>query len=136
MKLRILKSFRDKLNEQVEYIAKDKPGAARRFKTDVLKRIKEISAMPYACRRSTFFDREEYGPYKMVRHPNFAGLICMNIAYLLFFRTLYLVPFICIFVILWYIEAKHEERVLLAKFGDSYLSYMKSTAMFFPNMFR
>ena len=42
MKLRILKSFRDKLNEQVEYIAKDKPGAARKFKTDVLKRFKKF----------------------------------------------------------------------------------------------
>ncbi len=59
MKLRILKSFRDKLNEQVEYIAKDKPGAARKFKTDVLKRIKEIPSMPFACRRSIFFDRED-----------------------------------------------------------------------------
>ena len=59
MKLRILKSFRDKLNEQVEYIAKDKPGAARKFKTDVLNRIKEIPSMPFACRRSIFIDRED-----------------------------------------------------------------------------
>ncbi|MBA7540659.1 hypothetical protein ES705_32958 [subsurface metagenome] len=59
MKLRILKSFRDKLNEQVEYIAKDKPGAARKFKTDILKRIKEIPSMPFACRRSIFFVRED-----------------------------------------------------------------------------
>jgi plasmid stabilization system protein ParE len=59
MKLRILKSFRDKLNEQVEYIAKDKPGAARKFKTDVLNRIKEIPSMPFAFRRSIFIDRED-----------------------------------------------------------------------------
>ena len=59
MKLRILKSFRDKLNEQIEYIAKDKPGAARKFKTDILKRIKEVPSMPFACRRSIFFDRED-----------------------------------------------------------------------------
>ena len=59
MKLRILKSFRDKLNEQVDYIAKDKPGAARKFKVDILKRIKEIPSMPFACRRSIFFDRED-----------------------------------------------------------------------------
>ena len=59
MKLRILKSFQDKLNEQVEYIAKDKPRAARKFKTDILKRIKEIPSMPFACRRSIFFDRED-----------------------------------------------------------------------------
>ena len=59
MKLRILKSFRDKLNDQVKYIAKDKPGAARKFKSDVLKRIKDIPSMPFACRRSIFFDRED-----------------------------------------------------------------------------
>ena len=59
MKLRILKSFRDKLDEQVRYIAEDKPGAARKFKTDILKRIKEIPSMPYACRRSIFFERDD-----------------------------------------------------------------------------
>lgn len=59
MKLRILKSFRDKLNEQVDYIAKDKPGAARKFKSEVLKRIKDIPSMPFACRKSIFFDRED-----------------------------------------------------------------------------
>jgi len=76
------------------------------------------------------------GPYQVMRHPNFAGLICMNIAYLLFFRTLYLVPFICLFVTLWYLEAKHEERVLMARFGGTYESYMASTGMFFPKLFR
>lgn len=59
MKLRILKSFRDKLNGQVEYIAKDKPGAARKFKSDIIKRIKEIPKMPLAGRKSIFFDRED-----------------------------------------------------------------------------
>lgn len=59
MKLRILKSFRDKLDEQVRYIAEDKPGAARKFKTDILKRIKEVPSMPYACRRSIFFERDD-----------------------------------------------------------------------------
>ena len=59
MKLRILTSFGDKLYDQVDYIAQDKPGAARKFKSDILKRIKEIPKMPYADRRSIFFDRED-----------------------------------------------------------------------------
>jgi plasmid stabilization system protein ParE len=58
MKLRILKSFGDKLNDQVDYIAKDKPGAARKFKRDILKRIREIPDMPFTNRKSIFFDRE------------------------------------------------------------------------------
>jgi hypothetical protein len=59
MRLRILKSFGDKLNDQVNYIAQDKPGAAGKFKSDIIKRIKEIPKMPYACRKSIFFDRED-----------------------------------------------------------------------------
>ena len=59
MRLRILKSFGDKLNDQVEYIAKDKPAAARKFKREVIKRIKGIPQMPYANRKSIFFDRND-----------------------------------------------------------------------------
>jgi plasmid stabilization system protein ParE len=59
MKLRILKTFADKLNDQVGYIAKDKPGAARKFKSDIIKRIREIPDMPFANRKSIFFDRED-----------------------------------------------------------------------------
>jgi plasmid stabilization system protein ParE len=59
MRLRILTSFGDKLNDQVEYIAKDKSAAARKFKSEVIKRIKGIPKMPYANRKSIFFDRED-----------------------------------------------------------------------------
>lgn len=59
MKIKITKGFRDKLNAQVEYIAKDKPAAARKFKNDVISRIKEIPAKPYIYRKSIFFDRED-----------------------------------------------------------------------------
>ena len=59
MKLRILNSFADKLNEQINFIAEDKPGAAKKFKSDILKRIREIPEMPYANRKSIFFDRDD-----------------------------------------------------------------------------
>lgn len=58
MKLEILSSFGDRLNDQVDYISKDKPGAARKFKSDILNRIKDIPDMPYANRKSRFFDNE------------------------------------------------------------------------------
>ena len=74
------------------------------------------------------------GPYQIIRHPNFTGLICMNIAYLFFFRTLWLVPFICAFILLWYLEARYEERILIAKFKDEYREYRKNTGMFFPKL--
>jgi plasmid stabilization system protein ParE len=59
MKLKITTSFRKRLNDQVEYISKDKPSAARKFKSDILCEIREIAKMPYKCRKSIFFDREE-----------------------------------------------------------------------------
>ncbi len=59
MKLKISKSFKDKLNNQVKFIAKDKPSAARKFKSEIIKRIKEIPQMPFKNRKSLFFDRED-----------------------------------------------------------------------------
>ncbi len=59
MKLKITDSFRDKLNDQIKFIAKDKPSAARKFKTELLKRIREIPRTPYRNRKSIFFDRNE-----------------------------------------------------------------------------
>jgi len=59
MKIKITPSFRNKLKDQVEFIAKDKPGAARKFKSDILKQISSVSAMPYRARKSIFFDRDD-----------------------------------------------------------------------------
>jgi plasmid stabilization system protein ParE len=59
MKIKVLKSFNDKLNRQIEYISRDKPHAARKFKSELLKRVKEIPLMPYKNRKSIFFDRND-----------------------------------------------------------------------------
>jgi plasmid stabilization system protein ParE len=59
MRLRVLQSFKDKLNEQIAYIAQDKPEAARKFKSEVMLRIRSIPPMPYANRKSIFFDRDD-----------------------------------------------------------------------------
>jgi len=59
MRLKVLTSFKDKLNSRVEFIAKDKPFAARKFKSEIIARIKEIPQMPYMHRKSIFFDRED-----------------------------------------------------------------------------
>ena len=74
------------------------------------------------------------GLYSVVRHPSYSGTILMNIAYLCFFRTLWLIPLICVFAVLWYLEARHEERTLIEKFGESYQNYIRATGMFFPKL--
>jgi plasmid stabilization system protein ParE len=59
MKIKITRAFRDKLNDQIDYIAQDKPSAARKFKGYILKEIKSIQDLPYRNRKSIFFDRDD-----------------------------------------------------------------------------
>ena len=58
MKLKILDSFNTDLNEQVEYIAKDKPFAARKFKKEVINLLKDLKSYPYKNRKSIYFKNE------------------------------------------------------------------------------
>jgi len=59
MKIEILFSFREKLGYQLAYIAIDKPEAARKFKKDIIKRIKQLPQSPYSNRKSIYFDRPD-----------------------------------------------------------------------------
>jgi len=59
MKLRITRTFSSRLNSQIDFIARDKPEAARKFKTEVLKLIREIPSMPYKNWKSIFFEDQE-----------------------------------------------------------------------------
>ena len=59
MRVKITRSFSTKLNKQVNYIARDKPANARKFKNEIILRIKSISKMPYQNRKSMFFDDRE-----------------------------------------------------------------------------
>jgi plasmid stabilization system protein ParE len=59
MKIKVTKNFSNKLNSQVNYIAKDKPSAARKFKEEIMLRIKGIANRPYQNRKSIFFDSSE-----------------------------------------------------------------------------
>jgi plasmid stabilization system protein ParE len=59
MKIEILWSFRDKLGYQLAYIAKDKPEAAKKFKNEIIKRIKQLPKNPYSNRKSIYFDRSD-----------------------------------------------------------------------------
>lgn len=56
MKVDFLDSFREQLNNQVKYIARDKPQAARQFKNNLLAQVKRIGQSPMTHRKSIFFD--------------------------------------------------------------------------------
>jgi plasmid stabilization system protein ParE len=59
MKIKFSKSFSQRLNDQVDYISRDKPSAARKFKLELMTRIKKIPEVPYSNRKSIFFDRND-----------------------------------------------------------------------------
>lgn len=59
MKIRFTEEFSYKLDRQIDFIANDKPAAARKFKKEILKRIREIPKMPFRFRQSIFFDSKE-----------------------------------------------------------------------------
>ncbi len=56
MKIKITKGFSIKLADQVEYISRDKPQAARKFKKDILGSIGAISSKPIQNRRSIYYE--------------------------------------------------------------------------------
>ncbi len=58
MKVKISDDFVQKLNNQIEYIARDKPVAARKLKLAILTGIKKLARHPYSARRSIYFEDE------------------------------------------------------------------------------
>jgi plasmid stabilization system protein ParE len=58
MKIVLSQKFRNKLENQIEYIALDKPFAARRFRNTLFEKIKDIPNNPYRFRKSIYFQEE------------------------------------------------------------------------------
>lgn len=63
MKVSFTEDFMLQLKEQVKYIAKDKPIAARKFKNDLLKNIKKDLVNPFQFKKSLYFNEEKYRDY-------------------------------------------------------------------------
>lgn len=72
------------------------------------------------------------GIYQKIRHPQAAG----EVWYWWVFAFLCNSPFLVIYSIIWlplfHLMSKAEERDLLIRYGDSYKTYMKTTGMYFP----
>ncbi|MEZ4722158.1 MAG: type II toxin-antitoxin system RelE/ParE family toxin [Flavobacteriales bacterium] len=58
MRVKINPTFSNKLLDQVEYIARDKPEAALKFYLDIEDRIHQIPSNPYKYRKSIFSDQD------------------------------------------------------------------------------
>lgn len=63
MRIKFLDDFLFELNDQVHYISKDKPVAARRFKNDLMKNIRKDLKQPFLFKKSIYFDDENIRDY-------------------------------------------------------------------------
>ena len=50
--------FEENLKSILEYIAKDKLSASKRFRKELFKQIKRLTLSPYQCRKSIYFNDE------------------------------------------------------------------------------
>ncbi|MFX0171417.1 MAG: methyltransferase family protein [Candidatus Hodarchaeota archaeon] len=72
------------------------------------------------------------GPYRYVRHPMYSALITVGIGLSLLSANWYFgLPFIATIVII-ILRIKKEEEVMIKKFGEEYIQYMKRTKRFIP----
>ena len=58
MKIKFDDNFLYLVNDQVRYIAKDKPLAAKKFKVDLIQHLKKDLQLPYNFKKSIYFDDE------------------------------------------------------------------------------
>ena len=87
----------------------------------------EVRKEPHVIRKSVF---------GIVRHPIYISEILLYLG-LLFLNTSLagLGVWIIVIAFVHYIS-RHEEKLLLAKFGDEYRQYMKDVPMYFPRLRR
>jgi protein-S-isoprenylcysteine O-methyltransferase Ste14 len=74
------------------------------------------------------------GPYRLVRHPIYSGLLVAGIGTALALGRLWL-PVVVLAGIYFLYSASVEERFLADQFPDDYPAYKRSTKMFVPFVF-
>lgn len=73
------------------------------------------------------------GPYAVVRHPQYSGLMLGVLGALVQWPTLITLIMAPILVVTYYRLARREERELEQRFGERYVRYRKQTPMLLPS---
>jgi plasmid stabilization system protein ParE len=60
MKIKLTVEFNFDLIEIVNFIAKDKPVAARKFKNELIQKLKADLSNPFQFKKSIYFEDEQY----------------------------------------------------------------------------
>ena len=75
------------------------------------------------------------GPYKYVRHPMYLGLFLYTIGLMMVSLDVFVILFFAFTIWVNYRRIPGEEQMLMEKFGDEYLDYIKRSGRLLP-MFR
>ncbi|MFN0044522.1 MAG: methyltransferase family protein [Alphaproteobacteria bacterium] len=76
------------------------------------------------------------GPYRHVRHPQYAGFVLVMLGFLVQWPTLLTVAMFPVLVVMYARLARAEERDTLAAFGEGYREYMARVPAFVPRLGR
>ncbi|MGZ3589206.1 MAG: methyltransferase family protein, partial [Thermodesulfobacteriota bacterium] len=74
------------------------------------------------------------GLYTIIRHPQYVGLGFAALGLAIMWPRFLTLTLFAIMLFLYYLLAKDEERRMTDRFGESYISYMNQTGMFFPRL--
>ena len=75
------------------------------------------------------------GPFRFIRHPIYTGIYVLTFGLgLIFFSWLWYITMI-VFIPLWYIECREEEKEMLKFHTQEYTDYQNRTKMFIPSIF-
>lgn len=74
------------------------------------------------------------GFYSKIRHPIYLGGIQFNFGVVFAFRSLWMLLPAILLSLMYYFEAKQEEKYLTEKFGEEYIQYKTRTGMFLPKI--
>ena len=72
------------------------------------------------------------GPYALVRHPIYTGIILATIATALLKATLIAWAGVAVMTLGWYVKARLEERFLHSELGEAYDAYKARVPMLVP----
>ena len=73
------------------------------------------------------------GPYAIVRHPMYSGLMIAAVGSLCLYPTWTTLAFTCLAPFIA-IRARHEEAALAAEFGERWVEYSRHVPAFFPRV--
>jgi protein-S-isoprenylcysteine O-methyltransferase Ste14 len=93
-----------------------------------------LAASIYIRRANETGEMATSGPFQYIRHPIYISVYLISIGLgFLFFAWLWFLVMV-VFIPLWWLESKEEEKEMLDKYGEKYVDYQKRTKMFIPGV--